>query len=194
MKESKIKKIRENITEVEFQKLLTYLRGSEILNKNTKINFTRTFTLLYFTGCRLNEIKQLKIKDIKTIFSSEELIILTPKTNKERKLFFSKNAIKEIKKCFELKNLDDNDFIIGTKGDYSKVPSDITYITAINKFIQKVLGERSSSHSFRSGLITDMSKTINAKFIKEFIGHSDISTTMRYIKPTDSDLRGCLIR
>lgn len=39
-----------------------------------------------------------------------------------------------------------------------------------------------------------MSKTINAKFIKEFIGHSDISTTMRYIKPTDSDLRGCLIR
>lgn len=30
-----------------------------------------------------------------------------------------------------------------------------------------------------------MSKSINPKFIKEFIGYSDIKTTMRYIRPTD---------
>ncbi len=39
-----------------------------------------------------------------------------------------------------------------------------------------------------------MSKSINQKFIKEFIGHSDIKTTMRYIRPTDEDLKKCLIR
>lgn len=39
-----------------------------------------------------------------------------------------------------------------------------------------------------------MSKSINLKFIKEFIGHSDIKTTMRYIRPTDEDLKKCLIK
>ena len=51
-----------------------------------------------------------------------------------------------------------------------------------------------SYHSFRAGIITDMSKSINPKFIKEFIGHSDIKTTMRYIRPTHEDLKKCLIR
>jgi integrase/recombinase XerD len=39
-----------------------------------------------------------------------------------------------------------------------------------------------------------MSKSINPKFIKEFICHSDIKTIMRYIRPTDEDLKACLIR
>ena len=73
--------------------------------------------------------------------------------------------------------------------------SDIcTFIAKVNSFIQEVLGHRYSSHSFRAGIITDMSKSINPKFIKEFIGHSDIKTTMRYIRPTDEDLKKCLIR
>ena len=190
----KIRTIKEYITETEFQKLLTYLKGKESLHESTKINFARAFTLLYFTGCRLNEIKQLRIQDIKTILETNELIIVTPKTNKERKLFFSKSALKEIKKLFDFSIVKDTDFIIGSKGNYSKVPSDITFITSVNKFIQEVLGTRYSSHSFRSGLITEMSKSINPKFIQKFIGHSDINTTMRYIKPTDDDLRGCLVR
>jgi integrase/recombinase XerD len=43
---------------------------------------------------RINEVKQLKVKDINIIFEKEELIIVTHKTRKERKLFFSKEAIK----------------------------------------------------------------------------------------------------
>lgn len=53
---------------------------------------------------------------------------------------------------------------------------------------------RYSSHSFRAGIITDMSKSINPKLIKEFICHSDIKIIMRYIRPTDEDLKACLIR
>ena len=89
MKKKKFTKIRENITEVEYQKLLTYLNGKEDLTTNTKNNLRRTFILLYFTGMRVNEVKQLKVKDINTIFEKEELIIVTHKTRKERKLFFS---------------------------------------------------------------------------------------------------------
>jgi site-specific recombinase XerD len=62
---------------------------------------------------RVNEVKQLKIKDINTIYEKEELIIVTHKTRKERKLFFSKEAIKQIKKHFVFNdNSKDEDFII----------------------------------------------------------------------------------
>lgn len=192
-KNKPIKQIKEYITEIEYQKLLTYLKGKENLHESTKINLERTFTLLYYTGCRLNEIKLLRFHNIKTILETSELIIVTPKTHRERKLFFSKEAVKSIKRLFDLSQ-DANLYIIGAKGDYSKTPSDITFISTVNKFIQEVLGERFSSHSFRSGLITEMSKSVNPKFIQKFIGHSDINTTMRYIKPTDEDLRACIVR
>ncbi|MFY4767526.1 tyrosine-type recombinase/integrase [Aliarcobacter butzleri] len=191
MKKKKFTKIRENITEVEYQKLLTYLNGKEDLTTNTKNNLRRTFILLYFTGMRVNEVKQLKVKDINTIFEKEELIIVTHKTRKERKLL----AIKQIKKHFVFNdNSKNEDFIITTKGNTLKTPNSSTFIAKVNSFIQEVLGHRYSSHSFRAGIITDMSKSINPKFIKEFIGHSDIKTTMRYIRPTDEDLKACLIR
>ena len=71
MKKKKFTKIRENITEVEYQKLLTYLNGKEDLTTNTKNNLRRTFILLYFTGMRVNEVKQLKVKDINSIYEKE---------------------------------------------------------------------------------------------------------------------------
>lgn len=195
MKNKKTTKIRENITDVEYQKLLIYLNGKENLTTNTNNNLKRTFILLFYTGMRINEVKQLRVKDIDIIIKKEELIIVTHKTRKERKLFFSKEAIKQIKKHFIFTgDAKANDYIITVKGDPLKTPSSATYISTVNRFIQEVLGHRYSSHSFRSGIITDMSKSINPKFIKEFIGHSDIKTTMRYIRPTDEDLRKCLVR
>ncbi|RXJ76984.1 hypothetical protein CRV03_06895 [Arcobacter sp. F155] len=195
MKKKKTTKIRENITEVEYLKLLIYLNGKENLTANTKNNLKRTFILLFYTGMRINEVKQLRVKDIDTIIKKEELIIVTHKTRKERKLFFSKEATKQIKKHFVFNDdAKNNDYIITVKGNPLKIPSSATYISSVNSFIEEVLGHRYSSHSFRSGIITDMSKSINPKFIKEFIGHSDIKTTMRHIRPTDEDLKACLVR
>ena len=66
----------------------------------------------------------------------------------------------------------------------------------VNKHMQKALGDRSfTSYSFRQGLITEYaSKGVNTRIIQEFIGHRDTKTTMRYIRPTEQDLRESLIR
>ncbi|WP_434282551.1 hypothetical protein [Aliarcobacter cryaerophilus] len=37
-------------------------------------------------------------------------------------------------------------------------------------------------------------KQINIKIISKFIGHSDVKTTMNYVKPTDDDIKGAMIR
>ena len=69
------------------------------------------------------------------------------------------------------------------------------FIKQVNSKIQEVLGSGYTSHSFRQGLISEMgAKGINAKIIAKFIGHSDVKTTMHYIKPTDDDLRNAMIR
>ena len=64
------KKIKENITEVEYKKLMSFVRGNETLRFNTKQNLLRTFTILFFTGLRLNEVQELKIIDIKNLLEN----------------------------------------------------------------------------------------------------------------------------
>lgn len=188
--------IKESITEVEYKRLMTFLRGDESIKENTKINLMRTFTLLFYTGARLNELLQLRNSDINEILSQNELIIKTHKTKNERKIYFSEQAIKEIKKVFLQINEEKPDCkIIRSKGNLFQSPHNITYIQQVNKYMKNILGDRYTSHSFRQGLITEMAtKGINTKIIKEYIGHSDIKTTLRYVKPSKVDIKAALVR
>ena len=118
----------------------------------------------------------------------------------ERKLYAGKEFQKHLKKLFDI-NCDDFDLnrrIIvkasNNNSHLSKINNDV-FIAQVNKTIKSILGEGYTSHSFRQGIITEMgSKGINTKIISKFIGHSDIKTTMRYIKPTDDDVRGAMVR
>ncbi len=80
------------------------------------------------------------------------------------------------------------------KSGMSGINHDV-FIKQVNSKMKEILGEGYTSHSFRQGLITEMgAKGINTKIISKFIGHSDVKTTMRYINPTDEDLKGAMIR
>lgn len=190
------KLIKESVCESEFEKLMAHVRGDLSIKENTKTNLLRTFSLLFYTGSRLNELIQLTNQDILEIFKSKELIIKTHKTKNERKIYFSDNAIKELKKVFKDIEKEELHFkIIRSKGKPYQSPHNITFIQQVNKYMKNVLGERFSSHSFRQGLITEMaSKGINTKIIKEYIGHSDIKTTLRYVKPSKVDIKNSLVR
>ncbi len=73
--------------------------------------------------------------------------------------------------------------------------SAVAKMLGISSGMKSILGEGYTSHSFRQGLITEMgSRGINTKIISKFIGHSDVKTTMRYIQPTDEDVRGAMVR
>lgn len=190
------KVIKESVTEVEFKKLISHVRGDLSIKENTKSNLIRTFTLLYYTGSRLNELIQLLNSDILEIFKNKELIIKTHKTKNERKIYFSDDAVKELKKIFTDIDKEESHFkIIKSKSKPYQSPHHITFIQQVNKYMKNVLGERFSSHSFRQGLITEMAtKGINTKIIKEYIGHSDIKTTLRYVKPSKVDIKNSLVR
>jgi integrase/recombinase XerD len=194
----KVKRIKESITEVEFKKLLNAIRGDEVIKNNTKQNLLRAFTILYFTGLRLNELQQMRLYHIKELLEKGETKLLLPKTKSERKLFAGEAFKKQLAKIFDLnQELDLNVRVIAkgsSKSKYSGINSDV-FIRQVNSKIKEILGTGYTSHSFRQGLITEMgSKGINTKIISKFIGHSDIKTTMHYIKPTDEDVKEAMIR
>ncbi|MDY3205520.1 MAG: site-specific integrase [Arcobacter sp.] len=192
-----IKRIKENITEVEYKKLMSFIRGNETLRENTKLNLLRTFTILFFTGLRLNEVQELKIIDIKNLLQDGNVKIDISKTSTQRKLYLTNSFQKELVKLFDFKNEDDDNKIISKGSDKNRRTSinNIVFIQQVNKTIKEILGEGYSSHSFRQGLITEMgSKSINIKIISQFVGHKNVSTTMGYIKPTDEQIREALVR
>lgn len=202
MKKSKsIKRIKENITEQEYKKLMAGVRGDEILKPHTKRNLLVAFTILYFTGLRLNEVQELCVGDIVELIDAGFTKLVLSKTKNERKLFAGDEFKKQLKKLLVLygSELNKNERIIvkgSSKNRHRHTGiNPIVFIAQVNAKMKSILGEGYTSHSFRQGLITEMgSKGINTKIISRFIGHSDVKTTMRYIQPTDEDVRGAMVR
>jgi len=198
-KENKqVKRIKESITQVEYKKLMNAVRGDELLRKNTRSNLLRTFTILYFTGLRLNELQQMNLHQIKELLEQGSCKLILPKTKSERKLFAGDEFKKQLKRLFIISDDIDLDIRVISKGSVksgkASINSDV-FIKQVNSKLKEILGSGYTSHSFRQGLITEMgSKQINTKIISKFIGHSDVKTTMRYINPTDEDLKGAMIR
>ena len=197
-KSNSVRRIKESITEFEYKKLMNAIRGDEIIRPNSKKNLLCSFTILFYTGLRVNELQELKLYHIKDLLEQGSCKLILPKTKSERKLFAGDEFNKQLKKLFTITVDTDLDARVITKGSVSSGKAGINgdvFIKQVNAKMKEILGDGYTSHSFRQGLITEMgSKQINTKIISKFIGHSDVKTTMRYINPTDDDLKGAMIR
>jgi integrase/recombinase XerD len=168
-----------------------------VIKKHTKDKYLKVWTLLFYTGCRISELVSLQVKDLKNILKNKELSLANnTKTNKPRLIYFSDMAVKEISKLFKDDlELDNNVFLIRAWNKLKDKVNSQALTIQCNKYIQSILGDLYSTHSFRQGIITQMAtSSINTKVIQEFIGHSNISTTLRYVKPTENDIRKSLVR
>lgn len=196
-KKTTVKKIKESVKESEYKKLMNYVRGDESIRENTRLNLLRTFCILYFTGMRINELQNLKIKDIKELIENSSVKVYLSKTNSERKLYLTPSFKKDLEKLFDFENENLESKVIAKGSNKNKKTSihPLVFITQVNSYMKTVLGEGYTSHSFRQGLISEMgAKGINVKIISKYIAHSDVKTTMRYITPTDEDIMSNLVR
>ena len=188
------RRIKKSFTEKEYKILMSHTKGDDSLKEFNRKRFLMIFSLLYYSGVRINELRQIKYKHIKEIIQNGETIIETYKTKNERILYFSDKARKEMKKYFDLTE-DENNYVISSWNNPKNKMHEISLINLVNKYMKKVLGGGFTSHSFRQGLLTEMgSRSINPKIIQSFIGHSDVKTTLRYIKPTAADVKMSLVR
>ena len=95
---STIKRIKENITQAEFKKLIYGVQGNDRLKEYTKVNLLRAFTLLYFTGLRLNEVQNMTLRNIKELLDLGQTKLILSKTSSERKLYAGKEFQKYLKR------------------------------------------------------------------------------------------------
>lgn len=190
------KRIKESIAKDEYKKLLHFTQNDPNIKESTKVNLLRAFTILYYTGMRINELQQLRLQHIQQMLELGECKVELPKTKSERKLFATREFKKELKPLFEEELLQGKlDKRIITKKSTNGAINNEVFIKQVNSKIKEILGDGYTSHSFRQGLISEMgAKGINTKIISRFIGHSDIKTTMHYIKPTDEDIKGSIVR
>ncbi len=190
-------KSRKIITSKEYKELFNYLNRTDEFKTHSIKNAKKAFALLYYGGFRVSEIIDFTNKDLFEIFKNKEFSLSNnTKTKKPRMVYFSDNAIKELKLIFR-ENLTEssNYLLLRSWGKPHNNFSAHTIQRQLNIILKIALGQNYTTHSFRAGIITEMAISgINTKIIQEFINHSNIATTLRYVKPSEKDIKKSLVR
>jgi len=147
------------------------------------------YTVLYFSGLRINEVKNLTKEDFILATQNSEFNIIHSKTKTCQKHVLplvGKNAIQnllpEIKLIFEQYGFQ----FLGNSKVFSKETfSTDNFIRFVNNdmsFTCRKFGvlENFKSHSFRVGYITKLLRTLPVQKVAAIIGHKDTESTMAY--------------
>lgn len=143
------------------------------------------YTLLYYTGLRINEIRHITHKKIMDAITSFQLNVIHYKTKQAHIDVLSKNGVKKLKEL----NLEYT--IIFDKYGYKYLfgNSKPIHQKALTRFINNDLKNTCQvfgipynikSHSFRINMISNLLKTTIVQHAAQIIGHNDIHSTMSY--------------
>lgn len=143
-------------------------------------------TLLYDSGCRVQELCDLAIRDVQT--GRSPTVRLHGKGNKYRTVAISCNTAKLVTEYIKRQRStvpNDQPLVVNRRRE--KLSRDgVNYI--IRKYARAIRYEDESfpeihAHSIRHSKAMHMlAAGINIVYIRDFLGHEDISTTMIYIR------------
>ena len=143
------------------------------------------YTILYYSGVRINEIRHLTKEDIQKAIAASQLSLIHHKTKQAHIHVLSKKAVQYLRK------LTTEFSIVFDKYNYQYLFGKLKPITDKNiiKMINRDLKHTSEkfqipynikSHSFRVNIITNLLKVTSLQNTANIIGHSDIRSTMIY--------------
>lgn len=142
---------------------------------------TALIEFMYSTGCRVNEVRHIKISDID--FFNKEVVVLG-KGNKERTVYISAQAENAIKRYLETRN-NKNEYLFAHSRDLGNRPMDSDTIRSIFKQIgcSAGLDRNLKPHEMRHTTATDaLKRGMPVEEVQMLLGHSRIDTTMIYAK------------
>lgn len=185
-KPKNIKKIPNFLTEDDI------LRLSEIAEENKTIDGVRNYCilkLLFSSGMRVSEVAKLPLSSIVFLNSKmteiKSLIRVIGKGNKERSIPINKECIDAILNYLKIRDefsiKDDNKFLFPSRkgGSISRV-----YIGLMLKNLARMANineEKVHPHAFRHSIALKLlNGGMNIRYLQEFLGHKDISTTAIY--------------
>jgi len=189
----RVTKIKDNITSKEYKHLSSYLKVDDSIRTSRRERLLKLFTILHLFGIRVNEATQLTNNMIKELVETKCLKLVAHKQSKEKLIHVSDKGVKLLNKVFDIQS-NDNLLFTSERGNKNEPLSVNSVIRDVNSYLKKVFPNKNiTSHSFRQTLITELAqKNVNTKIIQELIGHKDISSTYRYIKPSQADITSSL--
>lgn len=178
-----------------YEKEIAYLTTEQmsILINRPDVNTTSgyrhriTLTLLYDSGCRVQELCDLTIGDI--VFSNITTIRLVGKGQKTRTVTVSDETGRLIQGYLNRyrPNSLKTDYLITNKTGGKLTRDGVSYI--IDKYAREIrkadpaFPSKVHCHMFRHSKAMHMLEAgINIVYIRDYLGHEDISTTMIYLK------------
>ena len=151
--------------------------------------------MLASTGCRINEVVMLDIKDVDLV---KRTTVVMGKGSKERRVFFSRAAAKAIETYWtarKSRKANDPAFARHDRGAGHKQTKRMTTATGRNivKAIAIVAGidpTKFTPHYFRHAFaIRVLSETGNLALTQDLLGHADPKATRNYAKIEAEDLQ-----
>jgi integrase len=152
---------------------------AEIINKLKETNIRNfiMFILGIYTGLRISDILQLKVKDVK---DQDYIILIEKKTGKDKRIFINSQLKKELKQY--VKNKDPDEYLLKSReGDNKPISRIMAYI--ILKEVAESCGLKSiGTHTLRKtfGYHT-YERTKDVAGLMVIFNHVDQKVTLRYI-------------
>ncbi len=180
-------RVKKPILKKEFDRLIKAVKMNTEIKSPTKLKLTRAFTLLYLTGCRAGEIVKFTREDLEQMISENEYSLTNnTKTKTPRLISFDETQV-QIGMLHGLLPINGTYLFPKNGADYPMTAS--AFKLLMNGFIQTILGELYSTHSFRAGYITAAHQQgLSLEHIRTDIGHRAIATTARYTTVTNDEI------
>jgi len=175
-------KNRRAIREREYRVFMALLGEDKTISEHRRSYTAKAVCLLYNGGFRVSEITRLTCEDLCDAVASRKIELTNAtKTKKPRTVYLTHRAVERIRELFEeeLDYCGDKLVFHGRGGSYDHV-NVASFTQQLNQLLKRYLSGNYTTHSFRSGLVTDLIQTKGVKFAQKIIGHSNIATTLRY--------------
>jgi len=159
--------------------VLSVQEVQRLLNSFTNIKHKPIFTLCYSAGLRVEEILNLKVKDIDS--DRMQIRIHQGKGQKDRYTILSEKVLRLLRQY--VKEYQPKDYLFEGQGGGPYSASSIQALMRRHKKkcgINKKATPHTLRHSFATHLLDDGTDT---RFIQELLGHKHISTTQIYTHP-----------
>lgn len=195
-KNKDIERINEHrilLTKEDFNSILESVKngvGSHKAKEHQKNMRYRDLTIMILfmqTGIRKTALSEININDIN--FEKRELYVID-KGDKKHTYYLSDQLI-----CYLIKWIQQREKILnGTNNNALFISDNKNRLTGgalykiVTKYCEDALGQTISPHKIRSGFCSILyNETKDAEFVRRAVGHSNISTTQRYIVTNNSE-------
>lgn len=163
-------------------KLLSKEQIKNLIDGTENLKHKIIIKLIYSSGLRLEELINLKRKDMD--FDRNVICVRKGKGKKDRITLISETLKLDLLKYYS-KNMFKTEYVLeGRKGEYNK-KSVQKVLNAVGKKIGIKVHPHMLRHSFATHLLE---QGTNIRHIQKLLGHSDLSTTKIYLHVSNRDL------